>query len=206
MRRCFLHPSGFTLLEAIVTLTVASLLGSMLFSYFAAANRAVLPAESFQKSLHLQRVMENITSDYYAVVGRESFSKWEPLKAYAAGDIVTSKARKFGHLFVCVSEGVSGDSEPQWLNADIRTIEDEGVVWKEHKGELEPLISRVTRKTGRNFRAPSYGRYQIAELRFIKFENHIEAPVSTDDPENLLKLTIQDGQGETLTSLFTTSY
>ncbi len=206
MKRSFSCQSGFTLLEAIITLIIASFLGSMLFSYFAVASRAVVPAESFQDSLHLLRVMENITSDYHATMGRETFSKWEPLKAYASDEIVTSKAIKFGHLFICVSEGVSGDSEPQWLNTDINTIEDGGVVWKEYKGELDPFISRVTRNTGKHSTASSYGEYQIAELRFIQFENNIETSVSRDDPENLLKLTIQDGQGKTLTSLFTTSY
>lgn len=198
--------SGFTLLEAIITLIVASLLGSMLFSYFAVVKQAVLPIGSYQKSLDLQRVMENITSDYHNIVGSEAYPRWEPLKAYSENEIITSRSIPFGHLFICVSGGISGEAEPQWSTDKNNAIEDGGVIWRESKGELEPLISDLTQQSGEGSDVSSYGKYDIKELTFIRFEDNSEIPTSAGEPENLLKLTIQNDQGESITSLFTTSY
>ena len=203
---CVDRQSGFTLLEAIITLIIASLLGSMLFSYFAVVNQAVLPVGSYQKSLDLQRVMENITSDYYTIVGREAYPQWEPLKGYSANEIITSKAIPFGHLFICISGGISGEIEPNWSSDENNVIEDGGVIWREYKGELEPLISNLAQQPGEESGVSSYGQYEIKELKFIRFENNLEIPVSAGEPENLLKLTIQNDQGESITTLFTTSY
>ena len=198
--------SGFTLLEAIITLIIASLLGSMLFSYFAVANQAVLPIGSYQKSLDLQRVMENITSDYHTIVGREAYPQWEPLKGYSENEIVSSKSIPFGHLFICISGGISGEGEPHWSTDENNVIEDGDVIWREYKGELEPLISKLTLQSGGGSAVSSYGQYEIREIKFIRFENNLEIAVSAGEPENLLKLTIRNDQGESITSLFTTSY
>ncbi len=198
--------SGFTLLEAIVTLIIASLLGSMLFSYFAVANQAVLPIGSYQKTLDLQRVMENITSDYHTIVGREAYPQWGPLKGYSENEIITSKSIPFGHLFICISGGISGEVEPQWSTDETNAIEDGSVIWREFKGELEPLISKLAQQSGEGSGVSSYGQYEVKELQFIRFEDNLEIPVSAGEPENLLKLTIQNDQGESITSLFTTSY
>lgn len=197
---------GFTLLESIITLIIASLFGTMLFSYFAVINRSIAPTEVYQNSLNLQRVMENITSDYYDIFGRNVYPQWAPSESYSSGDIVASKSIRFGHLFICVTEGISGDSEPQWKTTNVGTIGDGGVTWKEYLGELDPLISKVSQQAGDGTGINSYGQYQVKELRFIRFENNLETPVSTGEPENLLKLTIQNEQGETITSLFATSY
>jgi len=49
----------------------------------------------------------------------------------------------------------------------------------------------------------SYGQYSVVENRFIKFSGTSEAAWATGDPQNLLKVTIKNVNGERLTRIFT---
>jgi len=56
---------GFTLIEIIVTLLIASILGVFVYQYMGASlMRSSDPIFRLQKSLPLQQVAENITADY----------------------------------------------------------------------------------------------------------------------------------------------
>lgn len=56
---------GFTLIEIIVTLVVAAILGSALFQYMGTALiQSSIPIKRLKQTMDLKRVMENITGDY----------------------------------------------------------------------------------------------------------------------------------------------
>lgn len=57
--------TGFTLIEVIVTLVIAALFGTMIFTYFAnSLGRSVTPVIRVQQAFQLQQVMENVIADY----------------------------------------------------------------------------------------------------------------------------------------------
>lgn len=59
------NQKGFTLIEVIITIIMASILGSVLFSYVGTAViRSGEPIGRLRDSLALNQVMENITNDY----------------------------------------------------------------------------------------------------------------------------------------------
>jgi prepilin-type N-terminal cleavage/methylation domain-containing protein len=49
----------------------------------------------------------------------------------------------------------------------------------------------------------TYGEYHVVDNHFIKFVAQVETPIAGGDPKNVLKVTIRDALGETLTVLFT---
>ncbi|MGD0281724.1 MAG: prepilin-type N-terminal cleavage/methylation domain-containing protein [Dissulfurispiraceae bacterium] len=59
--------SGFTLIEVIITIVVAAVLATMLYSYFnTAITQSSTPATRMVTALQSQTVMENITADWMA--------------------------------------------------------------------------------------------------------------------------------------------
>ena len=68
MRRQF-RPSGnecgFTILEIIITIIVAAILGTIIFQYLGTSMlKSSVPIHRLQTSFSLKQVMENITEDY----------------------------------------------------------------------------------------------------------------------------------------------
>ncbi len=56
---------GFTLIEVIVTLTIAAIVGSMLYAFMGSSvTKSSLPISRLQVSFTLQQIMENIPADY----------------------------------------------------------------------------------------------------------------------------------------------
>ncbi len=56
---------GFTLIEVIVTLTIAAVVGGMLYELLGTSMiKSSVPIGRLQASFTLQKVMENITADY----------------------------------------------------------------------------------------------------------------------------------------------
>jgi len=95
---------GFTLIEIIITLVIASILGVVIFQYLGSSlTRSSDPIFRLKKSLNLQQVAENITVDY-----RRNFStNLDGLKAkvenpstsgYGNYTVVTSKYIKFDNF------------------------------------------------------------------------------------------------------------
>jgi len=59
------NESGFTLLEIIVTIIVAAIMGALMFQYLGTSLlRSSVPIQRLQTSFSLKKVMENITEDY----------------------------------------------------------------------------------------------------------------------------------------------
>jgi prepilin-type N-terminal cleavage/methylation domain-containing protein len=64
---------GFTLLEIVVSLIVASILGSMLLVYVGTAyNRSVEPVMTSKRVLQMQQVMETINAIYAGMLNRSN--------------------------------------------------------------------------------------------------------------------------------------
>ena len=62
-----MRENGFTFIEVIITLVIAALLATMLFSYFGTAiTGGAAPVSSLETTLSAQSAMENITADYMA--------------------------------------------------------------------------------------------------------------------------------------------
>ncbi|HOG17680.1 MAG: hypothetical protein A4E73_01533 [Syntrophaceae bacterium PtaU1.Bin231] len=61
------HDRGFTLIEAIMVIVAAAILGAMMFTYSSTSLfRSSQPLHQATKALALQKVMENILADYSA--------------------------------------------------------------------------------------------------------------------------------------------
>lgn len=212
-----LDSNAFTLIEVLVMLTLAAIMGSIMYSYFSTAViRSSEPIELLKKSFDLHTVNENIAEDYDTIVTLPAspFTSWEALRFYESGDIVVSRTERFGHTYRCVNAGISGSVEPPWQTTVGNTITDGDAVWRVQPGQLDEMISRIREKrTGgqssdnivRDYRY--YGRYGISYLGFIRFIDGEEMPVSrADEPRNLLKVILKNDPGESVTLLFTTSY
>ncbi len=59
--------AGFNLLEIVVTLIVAAIMGSMVYAYFASSvTHSTIAITKLKRAFVLHAVMENITADYYS--------------------------------------------------------------------------------------------------------------------------------------------
>ena len=63
---------GFTLVEVIVTLVVAAILGTILATYYVTVIKSANPLLSLNKTYNLGTVMENITADYKQLIAQDS--------------------------------------------------------------------------------------------------------------------------------------
>jgi len=241
---------GFTLLEIIATLIIASILGSLVYSYFGSAFMgSSTPIARLNKAFHLHEAMENITADYnnhtiwqasasYSInaivipttknwhfyrcttAGTSGASEptwpttaggtvtdggitwtedtppeWAQFTIYSIGNFVVP-VTKNGHRYRCTTAGTSGASEPTWPTTKAGTVVDGSVTWTEN-GKLPSLKDNID--------ALNYGTYTVVENKYIKFNpsSNQEEDIVSGDPENILKVKIQNDLGETLTALFT---
>ena len=130
------HQAGFTLIEVIVTLVLASVIAAMLSSFFGTSlTRSGEPIQRLMNSTNLQQVMENIVSDYNRLNALNSRYKWQPSINYRNGVIVTPKtipaSPNGGHYYKGTTAGTSGATEPSWPTANGSTVTDGSVTWKE---------------------------------------------------------------------------
>ncbi len=130
------HQAGFTLIEVIVTLVLASVIAAMLSSFFGTSlTRSGEPIQRLMNSTNLQQVMENIVSDYNRLHALNLRYKWQPTINYRIGAIVTPKTipdnPNGGHYYKCTTAGTSGATEPSWLTANGSTVTDGSVIWTE---------------------------------------------------------------------------
>ena len=241
---------GFTLLEIILTLIIASILGSLVYTYFGSAfTESGTPITRLKSAFELHKAMENITADYNnhtpwqastsysnddivipttknghryrcTTAGTSAASEptwpttkagtvvdgtvtwtedtppdWEVLTAYSIDDFV-SPTTKNGHRYRCTTAGTSAASEPTWPTTKAGTVVDGTVTWTEN-GKLPVLKDNID--------ALNYGSYTVVENKYIKFNpsTNQEEDIVSGDPENILKVVIQNDLGETLTALFT---
>jgi prepilin-type N-terminal cleavage/methylation domain-containing protein len=241
---------GFTLLEIIITLILASILGTMMYSYFGSAFiGSSTPIARLNKAFHLHEAMENITADYNnhtpwqasmsysnddivipttknglryrcTIAGTSAVSEptwpttaggtvtdggviwtedtppdWDGLTAYSIGDFIIPTTNN-GHRYRCTTAGTSAVSEPTWPTTKAGTVVDGTVIWTEN-GKLPVLKDNID--------ALNYGSYTVVENKYIKFNpsTNQEEDIFSGNPENILKVVIQNDLGETLTALFT---
>lgn len=139
------NSKGFTLIEAIIAIIAAAILGVMAFTYSQTSlTKSAQPLNQSQKAMELQRVMESIFADY-----------------------------------------------------DLS-----------YKADLVSLQAKIGEMTSQQPPPAGYGPYTLVDNKFVKL-------VGTDfediDPDNdppeiqkiILKVTIKNDLGETLTMLFT---
>lgn len=135
------HHKGFTLIEIIITIVMGSILAVMMFTYSMSLTGSSLSLARTTKTFDLQKVMENIFTDY---------NKTEKQLA----DLAAIKTK------------IGSTGSPQ------------------------PLTT-------------SYGTYTLVYNDFIKFAGNVATPIVGGDPQNMLKVTIKNDWGETLSILLT---
>jgi hypothetical protein len=145
------------------------------------------PIKRLRQSSYLHKIMSNITADY------NKYPKWRNSISYPAGNYVGPTIRN-GHFYRS-GGGTSGSIEPSnWPTASAATVNDGGVTWTE-SGSLLTLSNLQTNINNKN-----YGTYDVVHNAFIQFPAGSDA--ETAGGSNILKVTIRNDQGETLTALF----
>ena len=123
---------------------------------------------------------------------------WQSNVNYSVGDIVLP-TNPNGHFYLCKMAGTSGATEPPWPMTGGSTINDGGVVWT----RLIQYLKEAVGTPDLNIKTNSYGQYYVTMNKFIKFSgSNVETDVVSGDPENILKITLRNYEGETLTALF----
>ena len=142
-RFCRQKNKGFTLIEVIIILVVGAILAAMMFTYTNMSDtRNASSLNRAAKTFALQKVMENIFTDYN----------------------LNYKSN---------------------LTAIQTTIGNEGTTQNNY---------------GQNGSGTNT-EYTIMANHFIKFVGNVETPIVTGDPQNILKVTIKNDLGETLSIL-----
>jgi prepilin-type N-terminal cleavage/methylation domain-containing protein len=96
--------NGFTLIEIIITLVIASIFGVVIFQYLGSSlTRSSDPIFRLKKSLTLQQVAENITADYKLnfstdLAGLKAKVDNPSTSGYGNYTVVTSKYIKFDNF------------------------------------------------------------------------------------------------------------
>ena len=198
--------SGFTLIEVIATLVIVSALGTVAYVYFGKSFlESVTPVTRLKQTAALNRIMENITADY------NIYPKWRSGESYAVGArVIPSNPNR--RYYTCTTAGTSGTTEPDWWGSGPDFTEPTGVKWTD-SGSLKTLLPLPTLRTrigveGSVQSANEYGKnsdgtyttYTVVVNRFVRFDTNDK---EQDDPSgNMLKVTLRNENGETLTALF----
>lgn len=201
--------AGFTLLEIILTIIVSSILGTILYSYFSVMLHGNDSPAKLRRMYDLQTVMEKITAHYDEIAGKNTAEKWAAGKPYAVGDKTVSRSEPYGHLYICTVAGISDSTEPAWPTDSDASVTDGTVTWKEDGGELDVLLEKLSAPVPPSPDAVwdyGYGRYGIVSYGFIRFDGGTEIPAPAGSAQNLLKVSIRNEDGYTLTALFSSTY
>ena len=156
--------------------------------------------------------MENITADYNV------FPKWRSGTNYAK-DAPVIPTYFNGHYYKASGGTSSATNEPEWPTTSAGTVVDGTITWTE-SGRLRDLVPLYSSTNPKNLKQRigdegsvqsttndycknsdgTYTTYTVMVNRFVRFDNNDK---EQDDPNgNILKLTLQNENGETLTSLF----
>jgi len=186
--RTRVHQSGFTLIEIIITVVIVAILGAMILTFLSKSLvDSSEPVKRLRQTSDLNRVMANITADY------NKYPKWRSSTSYTAGNYVVPTIRN-GHFYAS-GGGTSDPIEPgNWPTASAATVNDGGVTWTE-SGSLLTLGNLQANINNKN-----YGTYDVVHNAFIQFP--VGSDTETTGGSNILKVSIGNNQGETLTALF----
>lgn len=199
--------AGFTLIEVIVVFVVAAIVAVMLFTFFGdRILKSHEPKENFIKSTDLNQVMANIRADY------KPYPVWKPNHTYVLDDKVIPTAFSAigqGYWYKCTTGGSShATKEPGWTTG-ATPINDNTVQWTYQStpslmtlSGLETNIEAVDgiKKNKYDKSTHQYG-YYVAEKKWIDFDPTTKIETASAN-KNILKVTIKNDAGETLTALF----
>lgn len=129
------HQAGFTLIEFIVALVLVAFIAAMVYTYFGnALTQSSVPIARLKQALNLQKVMENINTDYNRLNKLNLRYHWQPSTYYGLDAVVTPKtipaSPNGGHYYVNKKAGTSSTTEPTWQTSGTLPA-DGGVIWKE---------------------------------------------------------------------------
>jgi prepilin-type N-terminal cleavage/methylation domain-containing protein len=184
-----INKAGFTLIEIIVTVVIVAILGAMIITLLSdSLIKSGDPVKRLQKTSDLNKIMANIMADY------NRYPKWRSGTTYTVGDYVVPTIR-IGHYYKCtscVTLCTSDVTEPNWPLSGTKS--DGTITWTEtaENGSLLTLANLQNNINNKN-----YGTYDVA-YNFIQFVSDAETPGGN----NILKVTIKNDQGGTLTALF----
>ena len=199
---------GFTLIEIIITLTIIAVLATMIFMYFGKAfTESVTPIMRLKNAVSLQRVMENIRADY------NIYPMWRSETEYASGAKVIPT--NFNGYYYSSSGGKSGTSEPNWPLNSTGTVIDGDLTWTESGSPwtsafLTTLSGKIgaegsdqtSNNYGKNPDGTTYTKYHIDRNRFTQFVNDTDQDSDSSGTNKILKVSLKNENGETLTALF----
>jgi prepilin-type N-terminal cleavage/methylation domain-containing protein len=129
------HQSGLTLLEIIVTLTVASILGTIIFMYMnTSLTRSAEPVVLVQKAYALNQIIEQMTADYNSLLDADSSTALTILRTNIQNGNDDSNSPYYGEYsestkwlqFDNTRNELSGDNGDRILKAVI-TIDEETI-------------------------------------------------------------------------------
>jgi prepilin-type N-terminal cleavage/methylation domain-containing protein len=153
----------------------------------------------------------NWSDDYNVIDGSVNWiaGMWKNNTSYSIGDIaiptnnyrdpIDNKKGPNGHFYRCKTAGQSGGTEPNlWPKTGGSTISDGGVQWT----RLIQYLKEAVGTPDLNKKINTYGQYYVTANKYVKFISNNETDISSGEPENILKITLKNDEGETLTALF----
>jgi prepilin-type N-terminal cleavage/methylation domain-containing protein len=206
--------SGFTLIETIITMMIVSVLGTMIYTFFLKAfSDSVVPITRLRASTALHKVMANITADY------NRYPRWRSGTTYtysalAATYVIPTNFNGYYYRLTTGGTSSAPGSEPVWPLSSGGTVNDNGItwVWGGRLRAVKPLATlksqigaegsdQNTNDYGKYPDGITYTKYTVVKNRFIQFD---ASGIEIDDAtlNKILKVTLKNETGETLTSLF----
>jgi prepilin-type N-terminal cleavage/methylation domain-containing protein len=205
--------SGFTLIEIIITMMIVSVLGTMIYVFFLKAfSESVTPVTRLRNSAGLHKVMANITADY------NRYPRWRSgtvytYSAFAATYVIPTNFNGYYYRLTTGGTSSAPGSEPAWPLSSGATVNDNGITWTwgGRLRTIKPLATlqgqigaedsvQTTSDYGKNPDG-TYTKYTVVKNRFIQF-NASGNEIADATALNILKVTLKNETGETLTSLF----
>ena len=192
---------------------IISVLGTMIYTFFLKAfSESVIPITRLRASAALHKVMANITADC------NRFPKWRSGTVYTYSAIQATyviPSNFNGYYYILANTGTSSAGlEPIWPLSSGGTYIDNGIIWA-WGGRLRALKPLATLQSqigaeGSDQNANYYGKspdgtytkYTVVKNRFIQFDASGNEIDDTTAKNYILKVTLKNETGETLTSLF----
>ncbi len=194
-----LNRKGFTLVEIILALMIASIMAGFLTVYFDVSfQNGGAAVSNLQGSLQLHSVMEKITTDY------SNNMTWKTANRYRPGAMIMTS----GVILEVdeINECISGTINPTFPG------DDGGCKWKNPTDTtittlLQMLDANVTAKAYSWFDGTQYIDDYIVTAKSVEFNEQTAGSgnyeeVNGPDPPNILKVTLSSKNGEQLTAYF----
>jgi prepilin-type N-terminal cleavage/methylation domain-containing protein len=160
------HQAGFTLIEYIVAMVIAAIVGAMVYTYMGTmVTKSSEPIFRLQKASNLHQVMENIVADYNRLNALNLRYKWQAATPYTIGSVVVP-ATSNGYYYTCTTAGTGG-SEPSHTTGTVGmwkvggvilpATANENIVWQTGHTYLANELMIPIRNNGHYYRSTSAG-------------------------------------------------